>query len=953
MNTPSPAPPGGCPPAAELAAFHRGNLPPAAADAVTAHVEGCPACEAALRGLDDRESSLVSDLRGADLPTVPGRYAGPPALEGAGTLVGGRYLLVEPLGEGGMGTVWLARQTEPIRREVAVKLIKPGMDTAAVLRRFDAERQALAVMDHPNIARVFDAGATDRGRPYFVMERVAGVPITRYCDDRQLTPRERLALFVPVCRAVQHAHQKGIIHRDLKPTNVLVAETDGRPVPKVIDFGVAKATGQSPADQPAATGLGMVVGTPEYMAPEQADPGRADIDTRADVYALGVLLYELLTGTTPLTRQRAGHAAILEVLRLVREEEPPPPSSRLSTADALPSIAANRSTEPARLSRLMRGDLDWVVMKALEKDRGRRYESAGGFARDVERYLADEPVEAGKPTRGYRLRKFARRHRRPLVAAAALTLTLLAAASVSTWQAVRATRAEADAIGERDQKADALRQLAAEQGQTQAALAQARDELDTREAVQRFFLEKVFAAGRPTGRPGGLGKDVTLRRAVDAAAPDIAAAFAGRPLVEAAVRANLGATYAYFDEHALAVPQFEAAHRLAAAARGAAHPEVHTLAIRLARSLERLDRTDEALRVLQPVLDGLTAADHPDRFAAAETLGMIDLRLGRAPDAVVLLEPLAPQAAARFGPDGPAALNIAFALGRAYQQVDRLDEAVALFERVAAVRRQTLPPGDADTLLVEGILSLAYLHAGRMEDAVRLLTERVIPGRTAQVGADALSTLTSVRYLAEAYMALGRPADAIPLLERVVAGRVKQLPPDHPDTLTARQVLVLAHLESGRTAAALPLLDDYLRRLHGKLPAGHPRLGVELLRVGTALLQVGQFARAEPLLRESLAIKEATEPNTVPTLDNRSLLGAALAGQGKYAEAEPLLLSGYEELKRRAPELPPHLAPVVVEAADRLAQLYAAWHKPAEAAKWRAERATYPPEEAPAPRRAK
>jgi eukaryotic-like serine/threonine-protein kinase len=286
--------------------------------------------------------------------------------ETIGSVIAGKYKLLETLGDGGMGEVFMAQQTEPVRRLVALKLIKPGMDSKQVLTRFDAERQALALMDHPNIAKVLDAGSTDTGRPFFVMELVKGVPITRFCDERHLSPRQRLDLFVPVCQAIQHAHQKGIIHRDIKPTNVLVALYDDRPVPKVIDFGVAKAAGFQLTDASLVTGFGAVVGTPEYMSPEQAQLNQLDIDTRSDVYGLGVLLYELLTGTTPIDRKRLGRAAFLEMLRLIREEEPPRPSTRLSTSEALPSIAAARQTEPAKLTRLVRGELDWIVMKCLE-----------------------------------------------------------------------------------------------------------------------------------------------------------------------------------------------------------------------------------------------------------------------------------------------------------------------------------------------------------------------------------------------------------------------------------------------------------------------------------------------------------------------------------------------------------------------------------------------------------
>ena len=359
-----------------------------------------------------------------------------------GIILSGKYKLLEEIGEGGMGSVWLAQQIEPIKRLVAVKVIKPGMDSRTVLARFDAERQALALMDHQNIARVFDAGSTADGRPFFAMELVKGVPITQFCDAHKLTPRQRLELFVPVCQAIQHAHQKGVIHRDIKPRNVLVALYDDRPVPKVIDFGVAKAVGQPLTERTLNTGFGTVVGTPEYMSPEQALFNNLDIDTRSDVYSLGVLLYELLSGSPPVSRKSLEKAGLLEILRMVREEEPPRPSTRLSTADALPTLAANRGMEPRKLAGLLRHELDWIVMKALEKDRRRRYETANGFAADVLRYLSGEPVQAVPPRAGYRLRKFVRKHRAPVIGTLALTVTLALGALGTTLGLLRAERAK-------------------------------------------------------------------------------------------------------------------------------------------------------------------------------------------------------------------------------------------------------------------------------------------------------------------------------------------------------------------------------------------------------------------------------------------------------------------------------------------------------------------------------
>jgi eukaryotic-like serine/threonine-protein kinase len=372
-----------------------------------------------------------------------------PTQEVAGSVIAARYKLLQEIGEGGMGTVWVAEQTAPVRRKVALKLVKAGMDSRSVLARFEAERQALAVMDHPNIAKVLDGGLTETGRPYFVMEYVKGVPITEYCDAARMSVDDRLNLFVQVCSAIQHAHQKGIIHRDLKPSNILVAPYDDKPVPKVIDFGLAKALHQSLTDRTIFTAHEMVLGTPLYMSPEQAQLNNLDVDTRSDVYSMGVLLYELLTGTTPLDRKRVKDAAWDEVRRVIREEEPPPPSTRLSSNATLASLATSRQTEPTILTKQVRGELDWIVMKALEKDRTRRYETANGLARDIERYLNDEVVEARPPTAGYRLRKFARKHRAALTTTAAFALLLLAAAAISTWQAVVATRAERRAAAQR------------------------------------------------------------------------------------------------------------------------------------------------------------------------------------------------------------------------------------------------------------------------------------------------------------------------------------------------------------------------------------------------------------------------------------------------------------------------------------------------------------------------
>src|SRR5262245_11790481 len=398
-------------------------------------------------------------------PIVVAATRDEPVTEGPGTVIG-PYKLLQQIGEGGMGTVYMAEQTHPVQRRVALKIIKAGMDSRHVLARFDAERQALALMDHPNIAKVLDAGtigAERSGRPYFVMELVKGVPITQYCDDHLLTPKQRLELFLPVCHAIQHAHQKGVIHRDLKPSNVLVAEYDDKPVPKVIDFGVAKATGPKLTEQTMFTEFGHIIGTLEYMSPEQAKLNALDIDTRSDIYALGVLLYELLTGTTPFEKKRLRAAAFDEVLRIIREEEPPKPSNRLSdSGEAMASISAQRHMEPAKLTKLVRGDLDWIVMKTLEKDRNLRYDTASTFAADVQRYLNDEPVTACPPSSWYRLRKFALRNKGAVLAGSAVFLSLLVGL-IGTGLALSVARSERNAangarIEESNQRQEAVLQ---------------------------------------------------------------------------------------------------------------------------------------------------------------------------------------------------------------------------------------------------------------------------------------------------------------------------------------------------------------------------------------------------------------------------------------------------------------------------------------------------------------
>jgi serine/threonine protein kinase/tetratricopeptide (TPR) repeat protein len=742
----------------------------------------------------------------------------PPAPEGPGSRIG-PYKLLQRIGEGGMGVVYMAEQEKPVRRRVALKIIKPGMDSAPVVARFEAERQALALMDHHNIARVFDAGTTETGRPYFVMELVHGIPITQYCDDNHLTPRERLELFVAVCQAVQHAHQKGVIHRDLKPSNVLVCLYDGKPVPKVIDFGVAKATEQRLTEKTMFTQFGTVIGTLEYMSPEQAEMSQLGIDTRSDIYSLGVLLYELLTGTTPLERKRLREAALDEVFRIIREEEPPKPSTRLSSSGRLPGIAAARKTEPAKLSKLVRGELDWIVMKALEKDRSRRYETANGLARDIQRYLADEPVEACPPSTGYRLRKFVRKHRAGISSAAALAALLLLGIAVSTWQAVRATRAEAAARAnmvesEKARAAEAEQRRLAEdaaEAETQAKEKALAREAET-QAVLEFVENKVFAAARPEGQAGGLGREVTLRRAIEDALPYVDQNFRDQPLIEARLRMTLGSTFAYLGERKIAADQHQAARTLYTKHLGPDHPDTLRSMSSMARSYYALGRSADALKLHEETLalqrDKL-GPEHRETLRSMHGIASCYFSLGRYADAIKLHEETLALQKAKLGPDHPDTLSSMISLAYSYDNLRQLADALKLREESLALRKAKFGPDHPDTLVSMGEVAKSYAFLGRITEALKLRQETLALQR-AKLGPDHPSTLRTMFGLAGSYQTLGRHVDALKLREETVALQKVKLGPDHPDTLRGMTFLAGSYYHLERVDDALKLYEETL-----------------------------------------------------------------------------------------------------------------------------------------------
>ena len=536
-------------------------------------------------------------------PGMGGDVRGPaPTAEGPGRRVG-PYKLLQQIGEGGMGVVYFAEQEHPVRRKVALKIIKPGMDTAQVVARFEAERQALALMAHPNIARVHDAGTTADGRPFFVMELVKGIPITEYCDAHRLDLNTRLALFRQVCSAVQHAHQKGIIHRDLKPSNILVESHDDKPVPKVIDFGLAKATsGMRLTEQSLFTAFGSVAGTPLYMAPEQASWSALDIDTRADIYAMGVILYELLTGTTPITRESMRQAAIDEMLRAIREVEPPTPSSRITTSETLPTLAANRAVEPARLSRLIRGDLDWIVMKALAKERERRYASAIGLADDLERFLGHEPVSAGPPTAAYRLRKFIRRNRVQVTAVALVLLTLVLGVVGTTLGLIEARRQERIAVAaaqakEEAQRAEAeQRQIADEQRtKVEKRAAQVTKMNDILGSIFRDLdPENAARAGKPLA--------AVLGERLERATAEIEGEATGDPLAVARMQMTLSISRRNLGYPDRAIVLLTKARATLDAALGPDHPDTLFSMTNLANSYAKAGQNDRAMKLREEVL---------------------------------------------------------------------------------------------------------------------------------------------------------------------------------------------------------------------------------------------------------------------------------------------------------------------------------------------------------------
>ena len=843
-----------------------------------------------------------------------------PSIVGPGIQIG-PYRLVQQIGAGGMGDVYMAEQEKPVRRTVALKIIKPGMDTEQVIARFEAERQALALMEHPNIAKVLDFSATEAGRPYFVMELVKGVSITDFCDQNRLTPRQRLELFIPICQALQHAHQKGVIHRDVKPSNILVAMCDGKPLPKVIDFGVAKAIDQRLTERTMFTQHGTVVGTLNYMSPEQAEMGSSDVDTRSDVYSLGVVLYELLTGTTPIQRATIRAAPYPEILRKIREDEPPKPSMRLGQSrESLPSISAQRQTDPDRLARQLRGELDWIVMKALEKDRARRYETANGLGRDIQRYLDGDPVEAGPPSAAYKLGKLARKHRVALATIGAFAALLLVASATSLYLALAAGRAEKTALAE--------------------AAKSKRSEAESR-AVLDFFRTKVLVAARPLGYEGGLGNDVTLRAAVDAAEPGIAKSFAGQPLIEASIRDTLAESYSFFGETELAISQLMSVLALRRQELGDDHPDTRATMNNLALAYHDAGRFNDALPLLEEIVretKGKLGPDHPATLGAMLNLASGYQDTGRLAEAIALLEETRRRRQALFGADHADTLSSMHNLALVYRDAGRMADALPLLEQTLEGRRVQLGPDHPDTLASMNSLAITYRNAGRLTDALPLY-EEAFKRLKAQFGLKRTESLAALSNLAGAYQAVGRSTESLALYEEALAGYTALLGPDHVSTVIATNNVANAYRDVGRLADALPVLEGSLQRVKAKLGPEHPHSLMSMYNLARAYLET-RSARAEPLLREFLEIRQRKSPNDWRTFETCSMLGESLLGQKKWTEAEQLLLSGYEGMKSRAAKIPASFKNRLREAGARIVRLYEVWGKKDKVDEWKKRLAT-------------
>lgn len=897
-----------CPGLELLEAFVLGPPPGDARDeALRVHLQSCDACRA--RADDVRKANEFLDAFRLDGPTNAdecdyGWRDGPGVVERPGMTVG-RYKLLQEIGEGGFGVVFMAEQVEPVSRRVAVKILKAGMDTRQVLGRFEAERQALAMMDHPNIARVLDAGTTETGRPFFVMELVRGVSITRYCDDLKRTLAERLQLFCQVCAAVQHAHQKGIIHRDLKPSNVLVTRQDDAPMVKVIDFGIAKATGPRLTERTLFTRYGQFMGTPQYMSPEQADLTGLDVDTRSDVYSLGVILYELLTGVTPLDPQALRGKDQAAVQRLIRDGVSQRPSTRIATIETSATVAASRGLDPRSLGLLLRGDLDWILLKALEKERTRRYGSASDLAADIGRYLRSEPVEASPPGTVYRCRKFIRRHRTAAVSAALVAMMLVAGIIGTASGMVWALR-ERDVAAQRATERDSVVRFLGEDlwgmdaehfgaalrtgvlGHTRAALERASMESA---AVDRAMLDLESRLAEVNFTDVGL--DALHLSLIGPSIEAIERDFAAQPLLQAQLLQSIVPTIVAVGGPGMARAPLQQALDIRTRLLGDEHAETLDTMSHMASLLTVLGQLDEAEELSRSTLEGRRRTLGPNDPATLKSISDLGnlLRIAKKFDAA---KPYLVQALERrrqvLGPDDPDTIVSIASLGDLYRDQGKLPDAEKYLRDALERRRRVLGDEDRDTLDSLNGLGALYLHQDRVSEANALFVEAVgIARRT--LGSSHARTLGLINNLATVLARQGRPQEAVPYLREALASCREELGVDHRSTLSVMSNLGVTLHDSGQLDEAASVLAEAVslrRRVLGELD---PDTLTTIGRLGAVRADQGRLEEAEVLCTEAVVgLGRMSSPQmTGPRAAARATLGAVLMARGQVAEAEQSL----------------------------------------------------------------
>jgi len=755
----------------------------------------------------------------------------------------GPYKLLQQIGEGGCGIVWMAEQEHPVRRRVALKVIKLGMDTKQVIARFEAERQALALMDHPNIARVLDAGATDAGRPYFVMELVRGIKITKYCDDNNLTTEARLGLFTQICHAVQHAHQKGIIHRDIKPSNILVTLHDGVPVPKVIDFGIAKATtGQQLTDKTIFTAFEQFIGTPAYMSPEQAEMSGLDIDTRSDIYALGVLLYELLTGQPPFDPKELLASGLDAMRRTIREQEPPRPSTRLSTllAADLTAVAKHHQSDAAKLAHTLRGDLDWIVMKALEKDRTRRYETANGLALDIQRHLNDEPVTACPPSSIYRFRKMVRRNKMVFAAGSAVIAAILLGLGVSSWMFFKERRARERAVAA-EQEQERLRQSAEIQEKKATA------EATKNEQVAQFLTDML----RSLASSEALRRDRTaLREILDKTAERASKDLKDQPDVGATLRFNLGKVYLELGDYA----KSEALHR-------------------------------EALAIARMIWGN----EHGNVMACLAALSLVGTKIGNFAEAEKMQREALAIARSLYGKEHPVVAVQLTDFATILRLRGKLAEAESVQRESLTINRKLL--GSEHVELAASLAGLAAIldDCHRPAEAESLFREALAMQRKL-LGNENLKVAYTLGNLALVLKSEGKLAEAESMEREVLAMRRKLLGDEHPEVATCLDNLANTLSDRDKLTEAEPMHREALAMRRKLLGSEHLQVGTSLNNLGKSLHKSGNLAEAEVVHREALALKRKLHGvEHESTATSLSHLGMVMLELGKLEEAEVLL----------------------------------------------------------------